>query len=541
MQTFGDMPLLISSLLPADNGNFVPNEIVDAAGLRYGYPEFIRRIRKFANVLATLGVEQGETIAVLDWDSHLYLESYYAIPSMGCVLQTVNIRLSPEQVRYTISHAGAKTAIVHPEFVPFLQGEWKDGCPLERVILIGANDVGGTIPEGVTVHSDILTRIDDASADYVWPELDERATATRFYTSGTTGLPKAVFYSHRQIVLHTLAILATFGTSPVQGRLHKDDVYMPITPLFHAHAWGTPYAATLIGAKQVYPGRYVPEKLLRLIQDEGVTFSHCVASILQMLLDDPLAKEIDWKGRKMLIGGGPLPEGLARRALDTGMDIFSGYGMSETGPVQTINHLTTAELQQPMEEQVALRTRAGRPVVLCNIKAVSDDCAPLPVGVDGEIVFRSPWLTAAYADDAVASAELWAGSWLHSGDIGHFGADGALRITDRLKDVIKSGGEWISSQQLEGLISQVDGVSEVAVIGVPDEKWGERPLALIVPVAGAANCDKRVLDRLAELADAGVLPRYAVPETVKLVDGLARTSVGKLNKKVLRTLYGPKE
>jgi fatty-acyl-CoA synthase len=538
VQTFGDMPLLISSLLPADNGAFAPNEIVDVGGLRYGYPEFIRRIQKLANVLAGLGVEPGETIAVLDWDSHLYLESYYAIPSMGCVLQTVNIRLSPEQVRYTISHSGAKTAIVHPEFVPLLQGEWKDGCPLERIVLIGADEAGGDFPDGVTVHSDILKRIDGALGEYAWPDLDERTTATRFYTSGTTGLPKAVFYSHRQIVLHTLAILATFGSSPVQGRLHKDDVYMPITPLFHAHAWGTPYAATLIGAKQVYPGRYMPEKLLGLIRDEGVTFSHCVASILQMLLDDPLAAEIDWTGRKMLIGGGPLPEGLARRALDTGMDIFSGYGMSETGPVQTINHLTTAELQQPVEEQVALRTRAGRPIVLCNVKAVAEDCTPLPVGVDGEIVFRSPWLTAAYAGDAVASAKLWAGGWLHSGDIGHFGPDGALRITDRLKDVIKSGGEWISSQQLEGWISQIEGVSEVAVIGVADEKWGERPLALVVPVEGATDCDTRVLDQLAELASAGVLPKYALPEAVQLVDALDRTSVGKLDKKVLRRKYG---
>ncbi len=535
---FGDMPLLISSLLPADNGAFAPNEIVDAGGLRYGYPEFIRRIQKLANVLDRLGVRQGETIAVLDWDSHLYLESYYAIPSMDCVLQTVNIRLSPEQVRYTISHSGAKTAIVHPEFVPFLQGEWKDDCPLERIVLIGTDEAEGDFPDGVTGHSDILQRIDDASAEYAWPELDERTTATRFYTSGTTGLPKAVFYSHRQIVLHTLAILATFGSSPVQGRLHKDDVYMPITPLFHAHAWGTPYAATLIGAKQVYPGRYVPEKLLALMRDEGVTFSHCVASILQILLDDPLAAEIDWSGCKMLIGGGPLPEGLARRALDTGMDIFSGYGMSETGPVQTINHLSTEELRQPLEEQVALRTRAGRPIVLCDVKAVAEDCTPLPVGVDGEIVFRSPWLTAAYAGDPAASAVLWEGGWLHSGDIGHFGPDGSLRITDRLKDVIKSGGEWISSQQLESWISQVEGVSEVAVIGIPDEKWGERPLALVVPVDGAFDCEARVLDQLAELASAGVLPKYALPESIQLVDALDRTSVGKLDKKVLRSKYG---
>jgi len=534
MQNLGEMPLLIKYLLPHEDSRNARGEIVEAATERFGYADLNQRISKMANALASLGIEAGETVAVLDWDSARYLECYFAIPGMGCTLQTVNVRLSPEQVRYTIQHAGASTAIVHPDFLPIVVDGWENANPLKRIIPIGADcDLP---PCTVPFAPDLATLCNDASTGFAFRDFDERTTATRFYTSGTTGLPKAVHYSHRQIVLHTLGTLATLGTAPIQGRFHADDVYMPMTPLFHAHAWGMPYAATLLGTKQVYPGRYVPANLLRLIRDEGVTFSHCVASILQMLLDDPLSDEIDLSRMKMLIGGGPLPNGLARRALDRGIDVFTGYGMSETGPIQTVNLLTRSELEADRDDQVRLRTRAGRPALLCEVRTMNAACAPTPEGTDGEVMFRSPWLTEGYAGDEAGSARLWEGGWLRSGDIGVFGEDGALRITDRLKDVIKSGGEWISSQDLEGLISTVHGVSEVAVIGIPDERWGERPMALIVSSQGPAVVDA-VRQSLIAAADEGVISRYAIPEKIVTVEKLARTSVGKLDKKALRSRY----
>ena len=534
MQHVGEMPLLIKYLLPREDGLKGRGEIVEADSTRYGYSDLRTRVARMANALCAVGIEAGETIAVLDWDSARYLECYFAIPGMGCTLQTVNVRLSPEQVRYTISHAGASTAIAHPDFFSLVTGGWEGRSPLRRIIPIGTNSELPT--SSIPFTHDLASLCGDASQDFAFLDLDERTVATRFYTSGTTGLPKAVQYSHRQVVLHTLGTLATLGTAPIQGRFHVDDVYMPMTPLFHAHAWGMPYAAALLGTKQVYPGRYVPANMLRLIRDEGVTFSHCVASILQMLLDDPLSPEIDLSAMKILIGGGPLPTGLARRALDRGIDVFTGYGMSETGPIQTVNLLTRSELAADRDEQVRLRTRAGRPALLCHVQTKDSACADTPVGTEGEVTFRAPWLTEGYAGDEAGTADLWEGGWLHSGDIGVFGQDGALRITDRMKDVIKSGGEWISSQDLEGLISTVAGVSEVAVIGIPDERWGERPLALVVAPGGAPVIDT-VRQFLINAAEQGVISRYAIPEQIVTVEKLARTSVGKLDKKALRSRY----
>ena len=530
----GDYPLIVRNLLPTANRSTVAGEIVDASGLRFTYPQFEERVARLAGALAACGVKQGETVAVLDWDTHRYLECFYAIPSMGCVLMTVNIRLSRDQVRYTIDHAGAKTVITHPDFLPLLAA----GDPemdLERIIVIG--DAGDFEPPPGVEIAEFYAITEAASPEFEYPEIDERSRATMFYTSGTTGNPKGVYYSHRQLFLHTMSVLATFGTAPAQGRFDADDVYMPITPLFHAHAWGFPYAATLLGTKQVYPGRYKTDVLLQLIKDEGVTFSHCVASVLRMMLDEAEEREVSLAGMKVLVGGGALPEGLARAALQQGIDIFSGYGMSEACAVQTINHLTASEVAAPPKEQLRLRTRPGRPILLCNIRTVAPDLSATAVEEEGEVVFRGPWLTPGYWRNEEASKELWRGGWLHSGDIGKFGEDGALRITDRVKDVIKSGGEWISSLKLESLISQVDGVAESAVIAIPDPRWMERPMALVVPRKGVDLDVETVRSALKAAAEAGEIPRYGVPEQIRIVDELEKTSVGKLDKKALRARY----
>jgi fatty-acyl-CoA synthase len=370
-------------------------------------------------------------------------------------------------------------------------------------------------------------------------DFDENIRATTFYTTGTTGRPKGVYFSQRQLVLHTLGLGIALSSNPQQGRLHASDVYMPITPMFHVHAWGVPYLVTLLGVKQVYPGRYEPAKLLQLIQDEGVTFSHCVPTIMHMLLSDPMAEKVDLSQWKVIIGGSALSPALAQRARDLGIDVFGGYGMSETGPVLTLAQIKGSAEELNSDEALTYRCKGGRPVPMVELKIVDSDFTEQPRdGVTtGEVVVRAPWLTQGYLNDPERSEELWTNGYLHTGDIGHIDAKGYLKITDRLKDVIKSGGEWISSLELEDLALATPSVSEAAVIGVADEKWGERPLVLVVGKETEIDCSE-VAARFAQAAKAGVISEWAVPERIEQVDAIPKTSVGKIDKKRLREQFG---
>jgi fatty-acyl-CoA synthase len=298
-----------------------------------------------------------------------------------------------------------------------------------------------------------------------------------------------------------------------------------------------PWAATLAGIKQVYPGRYDPALLLKLIKSEGVTFTHGVPTILQMLLDAASAAGTDLAGVKMVIGGSALPKALAKRALEAGMDVYAGYGMSETGPITSVAHVRTKDLGGDPEAELEIRTRAG----LVDLRIVDFDMNDVPAdGVTaGEIVLRSPWLTMGYYDNPEASEQLWAGGYLHTNDIAVMNPDGSVKITDRLKDVIKTGGEWVSSLQIEDLITQCRGVAEAAVIGVKDDKWGERPLAVVVKDAKSASgvSEADIKAHLMTFVDKGVISKYGIPGVV-FAEQLPKTSVGKLDKKVLRAKYG---
>jgi acyl-CoA synthetase (AMP-forming)/AMP-acid ligase II len=321
-------------------------------------------------------------------------------------------------------------------------------------------------------------------------------------------------------------------------------VYMPLTPMFHAHAWGFPYVATVLGVKQVYPGRYEPNMLLALRRNERVTYSHCVPTILQMMLDAPSAADTDLRGWKFTIGGSALPAGLAERALTRGMEVFAAYGMSEACPVLTVARAKSEEVQQSGAHPESLR-KAGLPIPLVDLRVVGENMQELvrDGSSPGEIVARAPWLTLGYEGDPLGSARLWRGGYLHTQDVGTIDADGCLRICDRLKDVIKSGGEWISSLQLEDLISRQSGVAEVAVVGVADDSWGERPLALIVPKPEYRDrlTEIDIRQHLEQLACAGLISRYAIPRDIRFVDALERTSVGKLDKKLMRERLTPGE
>lgn len=309
--------------------------------------------------------------------------------------------------------------------------------------------------------------------------------------------------------------------------------------MFHVHAWGVPYVATLLGVKQVYAGRYLPETLLDLIEREGVTFSHCVPTILHMLLSHPKAAAVDLSRWKVIIGGAALPTGLAQAALARGIDVIGGYGMSETCPVLTLSQLDGQMLETDSEQQLALRTKCGRPLPLVHLRVVDEQMvdAPHDGETTGEVVVRAPWLTAGYLKNPRDSEQLWRGGYLHTGDVGHLDPHGYLKVVDRLKDVIKTGGEWIPSIVIEDLVSQCPGVAELAAIGVRDDKWGERPLVLVVPAAGAELHGAAVKSHLQRCADAGAISKWAVSDRVLVVEALAKTSVGKLDKKRLRQAY----
>ena len=512
-----EYPLLIKQILTKSSVMSFSQEIVSNPNIRLNYHEFTGRLGRLANSLTAKGISEKMRVGVMDWDTHRYLEYFFAIPMMGAVLHTINVRLSPKQVLYTINHAKPDLIIVHQDFMPIIE-EIKSDFECETVIIpIGYGEK----------YEEWISR---SSASFNFPEFDENRTATLFYTTGTTGDPKGVSYSHRQLVLHTLGLLAGFGSFSGNSGLHRDDVYMPLTPLFHVHGWGFPYAATMLGLRQVYPNRYDPETILRLIDSEAVTFSHCVPTVLSMLLDHPHSKKVNLSRWKVIIGGSALSKSLQRRASELGIRLHAAYGMSETCPFLTVADLSSTDPDT--------QSQTGFSAPLVDLRVVTPDMHDVPNdGVTtGEIVVRAPWLTKGYMGNLKASNDLWSNGYLHTGDVGYIRENGSLQVTDRLKDVIKTGGEWISSLMLENIASSCSGIEEVAAIGIPNEKWGER-VVLVVKLLNNAVPDlirQDLLRKFREHVELGEISKWAIPDNIFYVEQLPKTSVGKLDKKVMR-------
>lgn len=528
-------PLLLKHILRTPLLYSPDQEIVYRSEKRINYVEFDKMARKLGSGLEKIGVKPGDVVGIMDWDSHRYLASYFGVPCIGAVMHTINVRLSPEQILFTINHAEDAVVFVHEEFIPIIEAIKDQATTVKKWILIkeGDSEVKSSI-DFACEFEDLIANGDD---DYQFPEFDENTMATLFYTTGTTGDPKGVYFSHRQLMLHTLTMSVSMGAFAGNGRLHSDDIYMPITPMFHVHAWGVPYVATMLGLKQVYPGRYEPEMLLKLLISEKVTFSHCVPTILHMLVSSPVAKQVDLKGWKVIIGGSALPRGLAQASMELGIDIFTGYGMSETCPLLSLSTLDPDMLDADMETQLDYRVKTGRPVPLVDLRIVDPMMNDQPKDNQsaGEIVVRAPWLTQGYYKNPEKGQELWQGGYLHTGDVAVADSKGWIRITDRIKDVIKTGGEWISSLELESLMSQAPGVSEVAVVGVPHEKWGERPVAWVVsPDGNSDGLPDAIKQYLSKYVDDGTISKWAIPEEITVVSEIPKTSVGKLDKKVIR-------
>ncbi len=529
-------PLIIKKLLNTPLVYAPGQQIVYRDRLSVSYRDLDARIHRLANVLDKLGIQSGDTVAVFDYDSHRYLECFFAVPMMGAVLQTVNWRLSADQIAYTLNHAEAKLVIINSDFLPLLDTVRQHLQTVQTFVLI--SEGGGTSGHGARFSGEYEELLTAAAPQFEFADLDENTKATTFYTTGTTGDPKGVYFTHRQLVLHTLGVSIALGSFETLGRFRSNDVYMPLTPMFHVHAWGLPYVASLLGVKQVYPGKYEPEMLLKLIAGEKVTFSHCVPTILQMIVTSPAVRRFDLSKWKVIIGGSQLSKGLARAARELGITVYTGYGMSETCPVMSLS-TPKADMQNISDEQkIDIVTKTGLPLPLVEIEVVNADDEPLPHdGVQtGEVVMRAPWLTQGYFKSPEKTEQLWCNGYLHSGDVGHIDSDGYLQITDRIKDVIKSGGEWISSLDLENILSQHDAVLESAAIGVADSKWGERPMMLVVikPEFKDKVDAEQLQTHMQEAAEQGRLPKYGVPRRFEFIEALPKTSVGKLDKKRMR-------
>jgi fatty-acyl-CoA synthase len=528
-------PLLLKQLWHTPLANASEQEIIYRDRLRLSYRQVYERINQGAAALAVACVRQGEVIAVMDHDSHRYLECYFFIPMYGATLMTVNTKLTPAQIAYTLNHSRASMLFVHADFIPIIEEIRAALHGIKKIILM--TDEGAIPQSSLSLDDEYESWLAAYPNEFAFADFDEHVRATVFYTTGTTGVPKGVYYTHRQLVLHTLAAGMALTAPAARQRLHGGDVYMPVTPMFHVHAWGIPYIATLLGVKQVYPGRYAPEMLLKLIREEQVTFSHCVPTLLRMILVAAQKEGVDLSDWKVVVGGSALPQALAKQALAMGVDCFAGYGLSETAPILTLAQLSEAGDASETLPDDALATLccAGRAIPLVDLQIVDETMRPqMRDGQsNGEIVVRAPWLTQGYLENPEASTALWHGDYLHTQDMGAIDPNGYLRITDRLKDIIKVAGEWVSSVEVENALASVEGVKEVAVIGMPDSRWGERPLALLV-------VDKTLFDASAAQeqmrisVERGTLAKHALLTHFKQVDAIAKTSVGKIDKKALR-------
>lgn len=530
-------PLLLRHTLRFAVEN-APGQLIVHAGRRYTYRAVATRIERLGAALSGLGVREGTMVAVMDWDSHRYLECFFAVPMLGAVLMTVNVRLSVEQIAYTLQHSGAEVLLIHEDFEPMVAQILRAVPGLRRTVWL--TDTGSRAPKWSQMTGEYEDLLHAQSAPYDWRDFDENAMAVQFYTTGTTGVPKAVAFSHRQIVLKVLVFCAAWASQSPGQAFRQGDVYMPITPLFHVQAWAFPYVAMLLGVKHVYPGKYETAKLLRLRREEEVSYSHCVPTLLEMILRAPESARTDLSGWKICVGGASLTPALAAEALERGIDVFAGYGLSETYAGTLLTGFRGDPALYNGVRQLDVRCKAGRAIPLVDLRVVDEEMCDVPRDDRsiGEIVVRMPWAVGGYEGMPAESDDLWRGGYLHTQDLGRWDDDGYVTIVDRMKDVIKSGGEWISSLDLERLISRHPDVAEVAVIPMPDRRWGERPVALVVPKAESSrDLPAQVKHYLIEMVAEGHISRFAVPERIELVPLLEKTSVGKIDKKALRARF----
>lgn len=530
-------PLLVKTLLRQPMTDSRQNEIVYRDQVRYDYDTLERRIARLANALEGLGLSSGQTVGIMDYDSHRFLEAFFAVPMMGCVLHTLNFNRAPQNLAHVINHAGDDIILIHEELLPILEGVRTDlSAPIRFVVLSDAPEPPSAVTD-LPVAGDYESLLAAASDSREFPDFDENAAATALYTVGAGGDIHGVYYSHRQIVIHTYGIMAALTACRFSPGVNSGDVFMPLTPMFHLHAWGLPYLFTMLRAKQVYPGRFQPEEASALIEREGVTFSNCLPTLMHQMVETPAVASGALNRWRVVIGGSALSESLCRTALEKGIDIYSVYGKVETGPMLAASFLKPALREASEEEQIAVRCRTGHPIPMVEMRIMGRNGEFLPHDGNsiGEVVVRAPWLAQGYLNDGKRSAALWEGGWLHTGDMGFIDPEGYLQITDRLIAGIKTAGEWIATVELENVIEMHPAVREVAVTAIPDEKLGEKPIAFVVLDAAEKDyiTEEDIRKFCTRYVENGTLPVYGVPDQVVIVDVLPSTAVGKIDKRQL--------
>ncbi len=528
-------PLLIPRILERARTMFPRKEIITRTGEgthRYTYQELAGRVNRLANALSALGVGVGDRVGTFAWNSYRHLEAYFAAPTMGAVLHTINIRLNADDLTYIINHAGDKVLLVDPDLAPIIEALAPGLESVERFIIL-TDDRGLTtsLPAALS-YEKLLSR---ASDQFIPVEVDENAPAGLCYTSATTGRPKGVMYSHRGLFLHSMAecMADTLAFS-------EQDVVMAIVPMFHANCWGIPYSCTMVGATQVLPGvRPDPPAICRLIAQERVTFSAGVPTIWIGMMDylERSGERYDFSSlRQIISGGSAVPTSLIQAYRDKlGVNLVQAYGMTEATPLVSYNRRKSNLAHLSPGEQLALAGKQGLLVPGLELKLVDDSGAELAWDGQqrGELLFRGPWIASEYYND-VRTLDTFIDGWYHSGDIATVDQDGYIQIVDRVKDMVKSGGEWISSVDLESAIIAHPAVLEAAVIGIPHATWQERPLACVVPKAEyRGSLDQaQILDFIRDK-----FARWWLPDHVVFLEEIPKTSVGKFDKKALRERF----
>lgn len=526
-----DYPLTLDRILEHANRLYPRKRITtglpDGTLHRYTYADLRRRSKRLASALGGLGVEPGDRVGTFAWNNYQHLELYFAVPCSGAVCHTLNIRLSADQLAYIISHAEDKAVFVDATLLPLFEAVAARLDRPPRAVLFNADPGTGTSLSDVCDYEDL---IDSGSDAFEWPVTDEAAAMGLCYTSGTTGEPRGALYSHRSMFLHTFGVNQSNAVGIVES-----DIVMPVVPQFHAMAWGLPYACAMAGADMVLPGPHLkPDALARTIADEGVTVPAGVPTIWTGLYEELKGNPRDVSCiRSLVVGGSAMPRGLIE-AYETELNVpvLHAWGMTELSPLGTVSRLQRRHRALSDADRWDVKARQGVPICGVELRVVDDSGseAPWDGRSIGEIQVRGPWVIGSYYKQKPSAERFTDDGWFRTGDVGAMSPDGFLHITDRTRDLIKSGGEWISSVELENALMGHPAVTEAAVIAVPDAKWTERPFAIAVRSPGADPVTAEALR--AHLASA--YPKYWVPDRIVFVEQIPKTSVGKLDKKVIR-------